>query len=66
MFNKITEIIQTLINPLSIEPHKYNDDMKNYYKYYKPEKCYLHISVKYLNGKGFVVTAFLTKKIIRR
>ena len=26
---------------------------------------YLHVSVKYLNGEGFVATAFLTKKIIR-
>jgi|TARA_B100001971_G_C18191236_1_gene538729 hypothetical protein len=66
MADKINEIIDTLIKPTLIEQHKYNDDMRNYYRYYKSEKCYLHVSVRYLNGGGFIATAFLTKKIIRR
>lgn len=66
MTDKIDEIINTLTKSTVIESHKFDDTMRNYYEYYKSEKCYLHVSVKYLNGNGFVATAFLTKKIIRR
>jgi len=44
MSDKIELIIDTLVKPTLIEPHKYDDNMRNYYKYYKPEKCYLHVS----------------------
>jgi len=40
--------------------------MKNYSLYYKLEKDYLLVSVKYLNGRGFVATSFITKKLIKR
>lgn len=66
MSNKLDEIKNTLRNPTLIVPHKYDDSMRNYYWFYKLEKEYLLVSVKYLNGNGFVATAFITKKIIRR
>jgi len=34
-----------------------------YYKFYKNLSKYLLVSVKYLNGEGFVITAFYTSKI---
>jgi len=40
--------------------------MRNYYVYYKLERHYLLVSVKYLNGEGYVATAFITRKIIKR
>ena len=66
MANKLEDIKRALINPLIIVPHKYNENMKNYYLYYKLDKDYLLVSVKYLNGNGFVATAFITKKIMKR
>ncbi len=32
----------------------------------KKEGFYLLVGVKYLNGEGFITTAFLTRKIIRK
>ncbi len=66
MTDKVEYIKNTLRNPTLIIPHKFADDMRNYYLYYKPEKCYFLVSVKYLNHEGYVTTAFMTKKIIRR
>ena len=66
MSNKLEEIKEALINPLLIIPHKFDDTMRNYYIYYKLKKDYLLISVKYLNGGGYVSTAFITRKIRRR
>ncbi len=66
MSNKLEDVKRALINPLLIIPHKFDDTMRNYYIYYKLEKHYLLVSVKYLNGDGYVATAFITRKIIKR
>jgi len=66
MTNMLEDIKKALEKPTFIVPHKYTKDMRNYYFYYKLEKHYLLVSVKYLNGSGFVATAFITRKFIRR
>ena len=38
----------------------------NYYYYLKERKQYLLVGVKYLNGKGFVTTSFIARKIKKR
>jgi len=42
---------------------KFDNNTGNYYKYDKNEKAYLFVAVKYLNGEGFIMTAFYTQKI---
>ena len=64
--DRLEDIKNALINPNFIIQHKFDRTMKNYYFYYKLEKYYLLVSVKYLNGEGFIATAFLTRKFIRR
>lgn len=66
MANKLEEIKEALIKPTLIIQHKFDDSMRNYCKYYKYEKCYLLVSVKYLNGEGYVATSFMTRKIRKR
>jgi len=66
MSNKLENIKCALINPIFIVPHKFDNMIRNYYLYYKLKKDYLLVSVKYLNGEGYVATAFVTKKIIKR
>lgn len=66
MTSQLEEIKHTLIYPTLIVPHKFEDTMRNYYTYYKHKKRYLLVSVKYLNGEGYVATAFIIRKIIKR
>jgi len=39
-----------------------DDTIHYYYKFYKIKKEYLIVSVKYLNGDGYIVTSFRTRK----
>jgi len=41
----------------------FRNQVRFYFRYVKQRKEYLFISVKYLNGKGFVITSFYTDKI---
>jgi len=66
MANYLEEIKNTLTKPTLIIQHKFDDTKRNYYTYLKNKKQYLLVSVKYLNGEGYVMTAFITRKIIRR
>ena len=66
MSDKLENVKRALTNPTLVVPHKYDDKMRNYYLFLKLEKDYLLVSVKYLNGEGYVATAFITKKIIKR
>ncbi|MBS3124621.1 hypothetical protein J4437_08415 [Candidatus Woesearchaeota archaeon] len=66
MQNKIEEIKETLINPLKIINYSLEDDIKYYYRYYKNRKStakYLRVIVKYLNGKGFIITSYFVDRI---
>ncbi len=63
MENYIEEIKKTLKNPLKIISHEAGDlyDYYNYCKDRKGEAKYLQIIVKYLNGEGFVLTAYFVR-----
>ena len=58
------ELRDVLIRPTAIvssdrDPVK----VKWFYRLNKKEKLYLFVSVKYLNGEGFIITAYYTRKI---
>ena len=61
--NKIDDIKDTIVKPLIINQSKYRKNVQYYYKYYKDKKLYLMAIVKYLNGKGFIMTSFYVKNI---
>ena len=65
MQEPIENIKNALISPLVMQ---YEDDKSILYFYKEFKQMlklerYLLVSVKYLNGKGFVITAFFTNKI---
>ena len=66
MEQHLENIKKALQNPTLIVPHKFHQHKSNYYTYFKQKKRYLLVSVNYLNGEGEVVTAFITRKIIKR
>lgn len=57
------EIKQVLIDPVKILESERDPTVKWYYVYKKQRKRYLKISVKYLNGEGYIITAHYTTKI---
>ena len=64
--NRLDEIRNIVKKPSIIRFSEDNESVLYYYKEYKempPEERYLFISVKYLNGKGFIITSFFTNKI---
>lgn len=65
MENHMEEIKDTLRNPLKIIPHEEGDlyDYYNYYKNRKQKSKYFQVVVKYLNGHGFVLTAYFVRHI---
>ena len=64
MANHLEEIKETLIKPNKIMGSVYDSYKSNYYKYYKDKKRYLKVIVKYLNGNGFIISAYFVKNII--
>jgi len=64
MSNYLDEVEQTLINSDKTIKSVYEDYKVNYYKYYKNKKQYLKVIVKYLNGDGFVISAYFVNNII--
>ena len=62
----IEDMKEILINPTTITSFDYDEKIKYYYKYFKqrvsPAK-YLLTVVKYLNGDGFIITAYFVRKI---
>ena len=63
MANKVEQIKDTLLHPDIITTIEDDPDVRFYYGYYKNMKEYLFISVKYLNGEGFIITSFYTDNI---
>ncbi len=57
------EIQETLMKPLFIKTDIEDEKVNYYYTYRKDSKKYLMVAVKYLNGNGFVITCFHTRKI---
>jgi hypothetical protein len=65
MTNYLDGVKQTLVNPDKNIVSVYDNRKINYYKYYKENKKYLRVVVKYLNGEGFVITAYFVSNIER-
>ena len=66
MQNRLDDIKNTLENPIKITDYSLEEEVKHYYQYYKNAKSkakYLRVIVKYLNGKGFIITAQFVDKI---
>ncbi len=63
MINYLEEVKETLVGPDKIIRSIYDDNKVNYYKYYKHRGKYLRIIVKYLNGIGYIITAYFAKYI---
>ena len=53
----------TLVHPDTIQDFEFDPRVHFYYRRYADVRGYLFISVKYLNGKGFIITSFYTDKI---
>lgn len=64
MANYLEEIKETLIFPTKIVQHP-KGNLFDYYKYYKQrqELKFLKVVVKYLNGDGFVLSAYFVPQI---
>jgi len=56
-------IIDALTHPNLIKRSHYDERVRWYYREHKPQRKYLFVSVKYLNGHGFVITAYFVRNI---
>jgi len=63
MSDQTEQIKDALLQPDKITDVEYDPDVHFYYRYYKERKEYLFVSVKYLNGEGYIITSFYTDKI---
>ena len=63
MTNQAENIIHTLQFPDKILQFEYDPKVRFYFKHSKERKQYLFVSVKYLNGEGFIITSFYTDRI---
>jgi len=63
MSGQLEQIKETLTCPDTISKFGYDSSVHFYYRYCKGRGDYLLISVKYLNGEGFIITSFYTDKI---
>lgn len=66
MHNPIENIKDTLKNPTTIRYYEEDKKKISFYKEFKNNKeteRFLLVLVKYLNGKGFIITSFFTNKI---
>jgi len=59
----IETVIHTLQSPIKIKPSFYDVSVGWYYSYSKNKNKYLLVSVRYLNGTGFVITAYFVRQI---
>lgn len=62
----LQEFENVLKNPTKITSYKYDRNISYYYKFFKNKKStakYLLLIVKYLNGEGFIITAYFVKNI---
>ncbi len=65
MSNQVENIKNTLKRPLTIRKFEYDAEVRYYYSYFKNRDGakYLLVLVKYLNGNGFIISAYYTTKI---
>lgn len=58
------KLITVVTDPVKISDSKYNPEtVKYYYQFDKSKKMYLMVAVKYLNGEGFIITAYYLRNI---
>ncbi len=60
------EFSEIFLRPTRISSREYDQQVKYYYQYYKhrtPSAKYLLIIVNYLNGEGFIITAYFVRHI---
>jgi hypothetical protein len=57
------EIERVLKNPEVIMQSDRDENVQWYFLYNKIKKKYLKVSVKYLNGNGYIITAYYTRKL---
>lgn len=61
--NRLNEIEEAVRSPTAVI--RYSDTTTKFYKFIKKEKKYMMVAVRLLNDKGYIVTAYPTKKIQR-
>lgn len=62
----LEEIKETLKNPTKIKEIDYDKDVRYFYRYYKNIELSaknLLVIAKYLNGEGFIITAYFVRSI---
>jgi len=59
----LERVKEALMYPDKIVDFDLDMNVHFYFKYYKDRKEYLFISIKYLNGDGFIITSFYTDTI---
>lgn len=59
----LTDIEEVLKQPLLIRPSDTDETVRKYYRFDKARRRYLRALVKYLNGRGFIITAYRTCNI---
>lgn len=60
----LEDLREGLRNPSSVRKSDNDpESVKWFYRFDKKKALYLLVSVKYLNGEGFVITAYHTKKV---
>lgn len=64
--DSLDEIKLAITNPFTVVPSKDDENKEHHYRRLKNISGYLLVSVKYLNGDGFIPTAFWTSKIKKR
>ena len=59
--NKLGDIQNAILNPTARIQH--SDETTKFYKFIKNENRYIMVAVRILNGDGFVITAYKTRRI---
>ncbi len=57
------ELIDVLKNPNKILESDRDESVRWYFLFNKQKRKFLKVSVKYLNGDGYIITAYYTSKI---
>jgi hypothetical protein len=66
MHDSLETIKRAIQNPTTLRYNEEDDTIRFFYKEFKENNSfekYLFVSVKYLNGEGFIITSFYTNKI---
>ena len=69
MHSQLENIKTALQNPTAIRYNEEDESVAYFYKEFKDSDVsekYLLVSVKYLNGEGYIATAFVTRKLVKR